>query len=863
MLRVALRNVRAHLVRLGLSILAVVLGVSFVAGTFALRDMLSSTFNGIVEAGYSADVYLRGPDDPDQASQSSAGTRTVRNLVPADLVSTVTGVDGVAQAFADFTGPITLVGADGTAVTSGAGAPSFAVGFHSDDPSITLAEGSGPTDATEFALEVTSAEASGLSIGDTTTLIVGGELTQATLTGVVDLETSLAGATVVFLDAGTAESVYAPDGRVATISVFAADGVDPDDLVTDIDTAISGVATAGSVQTVTGDVVRDEARDDIDGILGFVETFLLIFAGISLFVGGFIIANTFAMTVRQRQREFALLRAVGASPFQVFASILIQAAVVGLLGGVLGIAGGLGLVTGIKALFARMGMDLSGEIPLTTTMVVLSLLVGLVVSVASAALPARRAALVPPVEAMRDESPGQGKSLVVRGLVGLVIAVAGAAAVVMAVVQAAADEDAGTGRLLGIGAVGVVIGVLLLAPVMARAVLGVLAAPFVVLVRPLGKLARGNVTRNPRRTASTASALMIGMALVGAASVLATSTQASVRTVVENEWKADLMVQSATFFLPAAAVDEISALPEVASADALAIGTAAVSDGTTPDGGGGGETVSLIGMPADTFGRSWTTEEVSGDIGSMLDGALAVNKDSATDAGWTVGDELTLTTSSGTLTAPVGAIIDSTALDAPVVVPLDLFETIQPQVAEQVQTLLLKRADGVDEADLRAAVTATAKPYVVLSVLDDEQFITQLAGQVTMILNILYALLGLSIIIAILGIVNTLALSVIERTREIGLMRAVGLGRAQLAGTITIESILTALFGTVVGLAVGVALAAGLPTVFAGSGLTELAIPWRELLTMLVIAVVVGIFAAVWPAIRAARLPVLEAVTVD
>lgn len=268
-------------------------------------------------------------------------------------------------------------------------------------------------------------------------------------------------------------------------------------------------------------------------------------------------------------------------------------------------------------------------------------------------------------------------------------------------------------------------------------------------------------------------------------------------------------------------------------------------------------------MPADTFGRSWTTEEVSGDIGSMLDGALAVNKDSATDAGWTVGDELTLTTSSGTLTAPVGAIIDSTALDAPVVVPLDLFETIQPQVAEQVQTLLLKRADGVDEADLRAAVTATAKPYVVLSVLDDEQFITQLAGQVTMILNILYALLGLSIIIAILGIVNTLALSVIERTREIGLMRAVGLGRAQLAGTITIESILTALFGTVVGLAVGVALAAGLPTVFAGSGLTELAIPWRELLTMLVIAVVVGIFAAVWPAIRAARLPVLEAVTVD
>jgi putative ABC transport system permease protein len=247
----------------------------------------------------------------------------------------------------------------------------------------------------------------------------------------------------------------------------------------------------------------------------------------------------------------------------------------------------------------------------------------------------------------------------------------------------------------------------------------------------------------------------------------------------------------------------------------------------------------------------------------MLDGALAVDQDSADAEGWAVGDELTLTTPSGSITAPVGAVINSAALDAPVVVPLELFEEIQPQAADQVQMLLLKGADGVGLTELRDAVTAAAKPYVVLSVLDDEQFITQLAGQVTMILNILYALLGLSIVIAILGIVNTLALSVIERTREIGLMRAVGLGRAQLAGTITIESVLTALFGTVLGLAVGVALAAGMPTVFASSGLTELAIPWGGLVTMLVIAVVVGILAAVWPAVRAARLPVLEAVTVD
>lgn len=862
MLRVALRNVRAHLVRLGLSILAVVLGVSFVAGTFALREMLSSTFNGIVDAGFAADVYVRGAQDAPEGGMDGTGAGEIRNLIPADLAGTVAGVDGVEHAFADLTGPIVLVGSDGTAVTSTVGAPSFAVGFYPDDPTLTLTEGSGPTSAAEFALEVTSAEASGLSVGDTTTLIVGGELTDATLTGVVDLGASLAGATVVFLDPATAESVYAGDGRVPTISVFVSDGASPDAVVADIDAALAGVAKPGTVEAVSGEVLREETRTEIDGMLGFVETFLLIFAGISLFVGGFIIANTFAMTVRQRQREFALLRAVGASPLQVFTSILVQAAVVGLLGGVLGIAGGLGLVTAIKALFESLGMDLSGEIPLTTTMVVLSLGVGLVVSVASAALPARRAALVPPVEAMRDEAPGQGRSLRIRGLVGLVVAGAGTGAVAAAVLQAAADEDAGTGSLLGLGAAGVVVGILLLAPVMARAVLGVLAVPFVAAVRPLGKLARGNVTRNPRRTASTASALMIGMALVGAASVLASSTQASMRTVVENEWQADLMVQSATFFMPAASVDDIRALAEVESADELAVGTAFVSDGSTsPDDQGG--SASVIGMPADAFGRSWTTDAISGDLASMLDGALVVDEDSAEESGWAVGDELTLTTSSGTVTAPIGAVVSSEALNAPVIMPLDLFEQVQPRAAEQVQQLLLKGADGVDVAELREAVTAAAKPYVVLSVLDDEQFITQLAGQVTMILNILYALLGLSIVIAILGIVNTLALSVIERTREIGLMRAVGLGRAQLAGTITIESVLTALFGTVVGLAVGVALAAGMPTVFAASGLTELAIPWGGLVTMLVIAIVVGMLAAVWPAVRAARLPVLEAVTVD
>ncbi|MBI9116023.1 ABC transporter permease [Sanguibacter suaedae] len=865
MLRVALRNVRAHLVRLGLSILAVVLGVSFVSGTFSLREMLSSTFTGIVDAGYQADAYLRGAEGGTHTTQEGASAGDVRTPVPAALAETAAALDEVDHAFADVTGPIVVVGEDGTAVTSAAGAPSFALAWYADDPTLTLTEGRAPSGADEFALETASAESTGLDVGDTTTLVVGGQITEATLTGIADMGTALAGATVVLLDPETATEVYAPDGLVESVSVYAAAGVSETELVALLDDALAAEGTAG-VETVTGDALRTEARTDIESQLGFVETFLLVFAGISLFVGGFIIANTFAMTVRQRQREFALLRAVGASPLQVFASILVQAAVVGLVGGALGVAGGLGLVTALKALFESMGMDLAGDVPVTTQMVVVSLVVGLVVSVVSAALPARRAALVPPVEAMRDESPGQARSLRVRGVLGLVVAGAGTGAVVAAVVRAAGDDAASTGPLLGAGAVGVVLGVLLLAPVMARAVLGVLAAPFVLALKPVGRLARGNVTRNPRRTASTASALMIGMALVGAASVLAASTQASLSSSIRSEAIADLVVQSATFVVPAGAVTEIGELPEVGAVDTVTVGRATITEAgqaQDADAASATEPSYVVGLTDGTFGRSLTGPTIDGDVDTLTDGMLAVRTDEADENGWAVGDELTLTSQSGTVTAPVGAVIDSETLGTPVVMSEDLLLVIEPKAQEQVETVLLTAADGVDVADLKEAVTGAAAPYVILTVLDEDEFVSQIAAEVDQVLVILYALLALSIVIAILGIVNTLALSVIERTREIGLMRAVGLGRLQLAATITVESVLTAVFGTVVGLGVGVALAAGMPTVFAEVGFNTLVIPWGELALMLGIAVAVGVLAALWPAVRAARLPVLDAVTVD
>ncbi|RYV52949.1 ABC transporter permease [Pengzhenrongella frigida] len=845
--RVALRGIRAHLVRFILSVLAVTLGVAFVAGTFSLRTMMSSTFSGIVDSSMTGDAYVRGSE---LSAASDVGD--TRNLIPASLAPTLADIDGVDLALPEISGAIVLVGSDGTAVTS-TQAPSFGTALDPDDPSVTVVAGRLPRSADEIALESETLASSGLAVGDLTQVVLGGEVRDVTVVADVSMGAPMAGATIVFLDVPTATAVFAADGQVPMISVYAAPGVSETSLVD----RLAPVLSAGSAEAVSGDYMRDQARTDIESMLGFVQTFMLVFAGISLFVGAFIISNTFSMSVRQRMREFALLRAVGASPSQVFASILIQAAVVGLLGSALGIAAGLGLVSLLRIAFEQMGMDLSGSIPLSAGTVVISLVIGTVVSIVAAALPARRAALTAPVEAMRDDVATTDKSLRVRAIAGTVIVAAGAAALLAALVRP--ETDGAT--MLGLGAGGLVVGVLVLAPVIARHTLGVLAAVFVAAVRPLGRLARGNVIRNPRRTANTAGALMIGMALVGAASVLAASATASTRAIVEDGWISDFSVQSATQAVPSGAVADVRGLATVGSVDEASYGSAHVSgpgEATTA-----AESMIVVSLPPEAFGRTVDIDVTDGSLATLADGELAVQKATAEDLGWQVGDQVTLAAEAGSVTAPVGAIIDTQMISAPIIVSDALLAQVIRPADTTVEMLLVTAAPGAGLGALRADLVEVAAPYVVLSVLDAEDFAAELANQVNQILVILYALLGLSIVIAILGIVNTLALSVIERTREIGLMRAVGLGRLQLAGIVTIESVLTAVFGTVVGVVVGVSVAAVMPTVFADSGLTTLVIPWAQLTAMLALAAVVGVLAALWPALRAARLPVLDAVASD
>ena len=847
MTRVALRGIRSHLGRFLLSILAVLLGVSFVAGTFSLREMMSNTFDSIVEAGTDADTYVQGVELSEGVDPMSGGTN---EEFPLEIAETLAAADGVAGAVPDVSGPIVLVGADGTAVLS-SGPPTFGMAVHPDDRALWIESGRAPAGPGEIALESSALERSGLAVGGTTSVVVAGEVREVEVVGEVGFAAPMAGAIMVGLDADTAAAAYAPDGTTSLVAVYAEDGVSQSRLADVVEDALAGTAADGSVEVLTGDQMRADSAEQWTSALGFISTFLLVFAGIALFVGTFIISNTFAMVVRQRQREFAMLRAVGAAPSQVFASVLGQAAVIGVLGSVLGLGAGIGLVEVLRQVFAGMGMELSGEVPLDAVTVTVSIVVGTLVSIVAALLPARRAALTAPVEAMRDEVATHDRASRIRTGIGAVLLAGGVAAVAAA---ATGVVDEGAGSLLGVGAAAVVVAMLALAPAIVPPVLGGLAAPLVAGARPLGALARGNVTRHPKRTATTASALMIGMALVGAASVLAASAQASVRDVVDNQSRTDLILQSATWDVPAALVGDLPRVDGVDRVDALRLSHAVTV---------GADEVALIGVPTGFFTEVLEVPVDAGDASALAPGQAVAQLSDAEAHGWEVGEVLTVEGGAGTVDVTVAAIIDSGALGLPLVLEESDYAAVVAPEASVIDTVFVAATPGADLAEVRAGITELAKPYVIVSVMDGEEFGDAVADQVNQVLVILYALLGLSIVIAVLGIVNTLALSIAERTREVGLLRAVGLGRLQLATVVTIESVLTAVFGTVLGIGVGAGLASTMTTVFADQGFTNLAVPWASLGVLLALAVVVGVVAAVWPAARAARMNVLEAIAYE
>lgn len=857
MIRVALRSVRAHAGQFLLTALAVVLGVTFLSGTLALRGVLSDTFSALMSSTITADLYVTG--QPIRSAQSSGGGGVLTEKIDGALAERIAGIDGVRTAHAASSLNGTLVGADGSPVTS-TGAPTIIVPAFPDEPGRRMVAGRAPSGTDEITLESDALKRSGLAVGDRTHLVVNGAPSEVTVVGEFTFGTSMAGATLVAGDPDWIMGLAAPDGKVSQIEINLGDGADAASVRQRITTLLPDSAR---LQTRAERI--DEQNAYVESILGYVQTFLLVFVVLAMFVGSFIIMNTFAMSVRQRQKEFALLRAVGASPASVFGTVLFQAVVIGLVGSLIGVAGGIGLTRLLVAGLEAYGMPLPGGVPMTSGVIAASIAIGLLVTIVGALLPARDAALTSPVEAMRGTAGAREKPLRVRGGIGAVLAAAGLAVVIAAWV----DEDLSRRTTaLGAGAGALVLGLLVCSPVLARRTIAVLAMPL-RLMRPVGRLAARNLAAAPRRTAATSAALVVGMALVCAGSIIAASMQASISGIVNDSMRADLLVRAPTSSgqltpLPAEMTERISALDGVEEATGYAVSSVTT---TMPDGGG--STGYMVAIDPQRYSDFYDPGVTAGSLDSLDDTHVAAFADS----GLQLDDRVTITGPTGSVTATVSAVADSKGLIGTLYATPGVAAAVGSwtvpisadpgEVLASPQGLFISLADGADMGAVQSEIREIVAPAYVFEVLDANELSDQVGQTADQMLAVLYALLGLSLVIAVLGIVNTLVLSVSERTREIGLMRAVGLGRAQVTGEIMCESVLTAVYGTVLGGAVGVLLAGALRSVLADRGLTELAIPWPQLMIMLAAAIVVGVLAALWPALRALRLPVLQAIATE
>ncbi|WP_448752401.1 ABC transporter permease [Actinomyces naeslundii] len=858
--RVAWRSVRAHAKQFFLTTFAVVLGVAFLSGTLALRASMSETFSKLTSSTITSDLYVQGPKiASDDNNDSSDSTQT--QPIDGSLADQIKQIDGVEAAKPDAQTTGVLVGANDTPV-SNMGAPTLFLPLYDKEPGRTWAQGHMPQGGGEIALESGALKNSGLKVGDKTHIVIQGQPTEVTVVGEFHFESSMASATVVGMDPDWLMPIAAPDGKVSDITIDLAKGAS-------LDTVKSKVAKVvpDDAQVKTRAELIKEQNKTIESQLGFVQTFLMVFVVVAMFVGSFIIMNSFAMSVRQRVKEFALLRAVGASPGSVFGIVFLQAVVIGIVGSALGVAAGAGLLAGLAKLLDNMGMPLLEGTGLTAPIIVISLVVGLAVTIIGALLPAREAALTHPVEAMRGVSGSREKSLVLRTIIGGLLLAAGAAAVAAAWV----NEDLEQRQLImGLGAGGVVLGLLIVSPTLARPVVAVLGLPFRML-RPSGRLALRNIVHNPRRTANTSGALMVGMALVCAGATLAASFSASTADEIDKSLKADFLVQPATMSssntkLSSEKAKELAAIDGVKETSSYTLYVNAV---TKPDGSQNPAATSLVIDPA-TYSSAYDIRVTSGSLSDLDATHVAVNK----NENLKMGDKVTLTGPNGSVEATVGAIVDPKGIGGTYFYSPKVAAAVGSWTSPGTSTdpdhvldaplgMLLTLEDGANLDTVRHKAEDIVADTYQYSVNDANQLSDKVGQRINQMLAVLYGLLGLSIVIAILGIVNTLVLSVSERTREIGLMRAVGLGKTQLAGEIITESVLTSLYGTVLGGATGVVLAAALKKILEDQGLTSLSVPWGQMVGMLALSVVVGIIAALWPALRASRLPVLDAIATE
>ncbi|GCB51496.1 ABC transporter permease [Streptomyces sp. NL15-2K] len=851
MLKATLRSFLAHKGRLLLSALAVVLSVAFVSGSLIFSDTLSRTFDRLF-ATTAPDVTVSPRETLDEAVPSG---RTA--TVPAALADRVALVDGVAAARPDAEiENITVVDEKNESVSPTTGAPTIGTDWNPDERSpVELTSGHAPRGAGQAMLDAETAGRSDVRIGDTLTVIAPPGSFKVEVVGIATFTTTNPGAALLFLDPPTAQTKLLGDARAATsISVDAEEGVS--------DARVKqSVAAALGADTYEYRTADEQAQSDVDELGGFLDVIkyvMLGFAGIAVLVGVFLIVNTFSMLIAQRTRELGLLRALGADRRQVRRSVLTEAMLLGLVGSTVGLATGVGLAAGLIALMNTLGMNIkSSEMVIGWGTPVAAYVVGVGVTFVAAYLPARRAAGVSPMAALADaEVAGIGRPLKVRAIVGGGVGAAGAAALTGCVVS---SETGSAASLLVLGIVLTLLATVIAGPLLVRPVIRVLGGAFPALFGSIGRMSQRNALRNPRRTGATAAALMVGLALVGGMSVASASMTESFDQQIDKTLGADFVVQNANFQpFPQEVTDEIR--------DTEGVGLVVRSRFTPvavrlPDGDR--VETSAVGYDPQLDEVANISYTAGNTAAALADGGLAMNQDFARDHGVRVGSRIPVEFQGGRTTElTVGALADQQSegfgMQGGLYFGLATLERFAP--GGQDSAVYVNASSGTSAGDLRANLERTLDPYPQVQVRDLDDYKELVHDQIAVLLYLVYALLGLAIVIAVLGVVNTLALSVVERTREIGLLRAIGLARRQLRRMIRLESVVIAVFGAVLGLALGLVWGVCTQQVLALQGMDALAIPWGTIVAVVVGSAVVGVVAALLPALRASRMNVLAAI---
>ena len=861
MLRVTLRSFWAHKRRLVSTVVAIVLGVAFMAGTFVLTDTLDRVFDDLfAEGNANVDAQVQGKV---LFSDTFGGDQ--RELLAPELLDDVRAVDGVARAEAfvttiGFGSNNRVLGADDEPIGAAQGPPTLIESWIPDlaiSPYV-VASGRGPQADDEIALNVAAADEGKLRLGDEVAVVTQFGRSTYQLVGTFTFGTaeSAAGAVSAEFTLPEAQRIAGIDGRVQQIVAGAEQGVSEEELVQRVAPVLPDTA-----EVITGEEAAAQLSSDVQSGFAFFQRALSIFGGIALLVGVFVISNTFSILLAQRTRELALLRAVGAGRGQVLGSVMLEAVLVGLISAVLGLLAGIGLAKGVTAALDASGADLP-----TTNLVVsgrtatIALVIGLVVTLVAALLPAIRATRVPPLAALRDvaiDRSGASRSRVVLGVVSLL---AGGFNLSAAWTRGGDTDAIPT---VGLGALLVVIGAITIGPVLAGPSVRAIGIALPRLKGVTGKLATQNAARSPKRTSATASALIIGVALVAFITVFAASATSSVEAEVNRGFSGDFVVQSQSGGFgppggfPATVADAVAAVDGVDVVVGLGFGTAQF---TYPDG----ETITqaLTSVEPDGITKVLEPRMAEGSISELTDTGIAVDVASAKDHGVALGDQVEVTVPGGdTVNLTVEALSDDLTLLGWFTITRDTYASIVPELLDVQVFGTLSR--GADPAVVLPAVDDAISSTPAMEVLDRKAFIGNLSSQITSFVTVIYGLLVLSIIIALIGIANTLSLSINERTRELGLLRAVGMNRSQMRSVIRWEAVLISLLGALVGISLGMVLSWALVTALGGFGLKSFTVPVPSLGVIVVLAALLGTLASVRPARRAAKIQILDAIATE